>query len=100
MHYDPIIIRPAEMRDIQGIWHLLHTDHQAWSNEKICNELPALFVLTYQERIISVFHGVLESGNVEEFWIVTHPFYLKSSVEVAMKNMMISILGYQVMSQI
>lgn len=100
MSFPPVIIRPAQERDMKSIWHLLHADGKPWSHEMICNELPNLFVLTYQERIISIFKGVFITGGIEEFWIVTHPFYLNHSIKVAMENIMESILNYKILNDI
>jgi hypothetical protein len=98
MSYSPVIIRPAQKSDIDFIWHLLHSDCKAWSEEMMSKELPDLFVLTYQERIISVFHGVITPGRIEEFWITTHPFYMNNSIRLAMENLMLSVLSYQLLN--
>jgi hypothetical protein len=98
MSYDAVIIRPAEKLDLKSIWHLLHANCKVWSDEMICNELPELFVLTYRERIISVFHGTIKSDRIEEFWIITHPFYEKYLIKLAIKNIMLSVLGYQLLN--
>jgi hypothetical protein len=98
MSYSPVIIRSAEKSDIDSIWHLLHSDCKAWSEEMISKGLPDLFVLTYQDRIISVFHGAITSDGIEEFWITTHPFYMNNSIRLAMENLMSSVLSYQLLN--
>ena len=98
MSYGAVIIRPAEKSDLKTIWHLLHADCKLWSDEMICDKLPELFVLSYQERIIGVFHGIISPGGIKEFWITTHPFYQSNSIKLAMENIMSGVLGYQILS--
>jgi hypothetical protein len=81
MSFAAITIRPAEYKDIDGIWHLLHAECKGWSDEEIQRNLPLLFVLTRQDKLLGVLWGELMHRNVKIMWIVIHPLYAEGPLK-------------------
>lgn len=84
MTFEAITIRPAEVKDIQEIWDLLHADSKGWCEAEIRGNIHQLIVLTRQDKLLGVLFGKLIPGKEEVFWIAIHPMYPEKQLKEAM----------------
>ncbi len=75
MNSKTLIIRRAEIGDIEDIWSLLHAESKGWDVEQINGNLKNLLVLVQPPKLLGILFGQLLPGKEEVKWVVIHPFY-------------------------
>jgi N-acetylglutamate synthase-like GNAT family acetyltransferase len=92
---DVIIIRPAKETDIEEIQKVLHSEGKMWTITKIAMHINKIFILTYQNKIISVLYGNSTADKFEISWVIVHPMYPENSIRIAMHQAIGGVLMRQ-----
>jgi hypothetical protein len=90
-----IVIRQAQMEDVEEIWDILHANCRTWTLQQIHDHIGKMFVLTKGYKMLGVlcgdFHAELLNPGIKMVdWVETHPHY----PEKMLKDVMIQgLLG-------
>lgn len=87
-----LVIRPAEREDLKEIWHLLHANTIAWTDERIRAELARLWVMFEDTKMLGVLAGTFETGKEKLDWVAIHPLYPEKRLREAMIKGVCSLL--------
>lgn len=86
MYDDNIVIRRAELSDVDAIWELARAEGCRLSEAYIVTNIDSFYVLLYRKRILGVLCGKPNPGREKAFWVVVHPMFPHSSVGAALTN--------------
>ncbi|WP_027363658.1 hypothetical protein [Desulfotruncus alcoholivorax] len=79
-----IVIRKAIPSDTKEIWHLLHNNNIPWDISRIHKEMDFLTVLSFEKRLLGVFHGSINPGFEKISWVAGHPMYPEDSLRAVL----------------
>ncbi|SFG34548.1 hypothetical protein SAMN05660649_01354 [Desulfotomaculum arcticum] len=79
-----IVIRKAVRSDAGEIWQLLHNNSIPWDMGRIHQEIDFLNVLSFEKKLLGVFHGSVSPGFEKISWVAGHPMYAEDSLRAAL----------------
>lgn len=79
-----IVVRKAIPSDAKEIWHLLHNNNIPWDISRIHKEMDFLNVLSFEKRLLGVFHGSVKPGFEKISWVAGHPMYPEDSLRAVL----------------
>ncbi len=88
-----LVIRPARIGDVKGIWDLLHANTLAWPEERFTVELPKIWVMLQDSKMRGVLKGNFEVGELKVEWVAIHPLYPEQQLREAIIKGICAILG-------
>lgn len=90
-----IVIRLAETSDIEFISEILQAEGKMWDKESIAANLYNFYVLAYQDKVIGVLYGTVNTNKAEISWVAVHPMFPESSIRIAMCQALYGVLEHK-----